>query len=42
MVLGEHQAAREALARALAVFSDDAAAKARITAAAKEIGVNDN
>ena len=39
VVLGEQQAAQEALTQALAVFSDDAAAAARITTAAKELGV---
>jgi len=39
VVLGEPQAAQEALARALAAFSDDAAAAARITNAARELGV---
>ena len=39
VVLGEQQAAQEALTQALAVFSDDAAAAARITIAAKELGV---
>ena len=42
IVLGEEQAAREALARALAVFSDDASAGARIAAAARELGVTNN
>jgi cytochrome c-type biogenesis protein CcmH len=40
VVLGEQQAAREALARALAVFSGDAAAAARIAAAAKDLGIS--
>jgi cytochrome c-type biogenesis protein CcmH len=39
MVLGEQQAARDALKRALAIFSDDVPAGARITAVAKELGV---
>ena len=39
VVLGEPQAAQEALTRALAAFSDDAAAAARITNAARELGV---
>jgi cytochrome c-type biogenesis protein CcmH len=39
IVLGEQQAAQEALTQALAVFADDAAAAARITIAAKELGV---
>lgn len=42
VVLGEEQAARDALARALAVFSDDASAGARIAAAARELGVTNN
>ena len=39
VVLGEQQTAREDLARALAAFSGDASAVARIAAAAKELGV---
>jgi cytochrome c-type biogenesis protein CcmH len=39
LVLGEQQTAREDLARALAAFSGDASAVARIAAAAKELGV---
>jgi cytochrome c-type biogenesis protein CcmH len=39
VVLGEQQAAQEALTQALAVFSDDTAAAERITTAAKELGV---
>jgi cytochrome c-type biogenesis protein CcmH len=40
--LGEDDAARAALARALAVFVDDASAGGRITAAAKELGLASN
>ena len=40
--LGEDDAARAALARALAVFADDASAGGRITAAAKELGLASN
>lgn len=40
VVLGEEGAAREALARALAVFADDASAGGRIAAAAKELGLS--
>jgi cytochrome c-type biogenesis protein CcmH len=39
VVLGEQQTAREDLARALAAFSGDASAGARIAAAAKQLGV---
>jgi cytochrome c-type biogenesis protein CcmH len=39
-VLGEEQAARESLAKALAAFPDDASARARIAAAAKELGLS--
>jgi cytochrome c-type biogenesis protein CcmH len=39
MVLGEEQAAREALAQALAAFSDDVSAGARIAAYARELGI---
>src|SRR4029453_8598716 len=42
VVLGEEDAARAALARALAVFADDASAGGRITAAAKELGLSHN
>jgi cytochrome c-type biogenesis protein CcmH len=42
VVLGEALAARDALTRALAVFSDDASAEARISAAAKALGVTVN
>jgi len=42
VVLGEEGAAREALARALAVFADDASAGGRIAAAAKELGLANN
>jgi len=42
IVLGEEGAAREALARALAVFADDASAGGRIAAAAKELGLSNN
>src|SRR5262245_43832761 len=42
VVLGEEGAAREALARALAVFADDASAGDRIVAAAKELGLTNN
>jgi cytochrome c-type biogenesis protein CcmH len=42
VVLGEEQAAREALSRALAVFADDASAGRRIAAAAKQLGISDN
>jgi cytochrome c-type biogenesis protein CcmH len=42
VVLGEEGAAREALARALAVFADDASAGGRIAAAAKELGLTNN
>jgi cytochrome c-type biogenesis protein CcmH/NrfG len=42
VVLGEEGAAREALARALAVFADDASAGGRIAAAAKELGLSNN
>jgi cytochrome c-type biogenesis protein CcmH len=41
VVLGEQQTAREDLAHALAAFSGDASAAARIAAAAKELGVAD-
>jgi cytochrome c-type biogenesis protein CcmH len=41
IVLGERAAAHEALARALATFSNDAAAKARIASAAREFGLAD-
>jgi cytochrome c-type biogenesis protein CcmH len=39
MVLGEEQAARDALRRALTAFSDDAKAEARIASAARTLGV---
>ncbi len=39
VVLGEQQAARDALKSALATFSDDAPAGARIGAVAKELGI---
>jgi cytochrome c-type biogenesis protein CcmH len=42
LVLGEEGAAREALARALTVFADDASACGRISAAAKELGLSNN
>jgi cytochrome c-type biogenesis protein CcmH len=42
VVLGEEGAAREALARALTVFADDASAGGRISAAAKELGLSNN
>jgi len=42
VVLGEEGAAREALARALAVFADDASAGSRIAAAARELGISNN
>ncbi len=42
VVLGERLAAREALTRALAAFSDDASAGARIAAAAEALGVTVN
>jgi cytochrome c-type biogenesis protein CcmH len=42
IVLGEEGAAREALARALAVFADDASAGRRIAAAARELGISNN
>jgi cytochrome c-type biogenesis protein CcmH len=42
VVLGEEGAAREALARALAVFADDASAGRRIAAAARELGISNN
>jgi cytochrome c-type biogenesis protein CcmH len=42
VVLGEEDAARAALARALAVFADDASAGGRIAAAAKELGLSNN
>jgi cytochrome c-type biogenesis protein CcmH len=42
VVLGDGLAAREALARALAAFSDDASAGARIAAGAKALGVTVN
>jgi cytochrome c-type biogenesis protein CcmH len=42
LVLGEEGAAREALARALTVFADDASAGGRISAAAKELGLSNN
>ena len=42
VVLGEEGAAREALARALSVFADDASAGGRIAAAAKELGISNN
>ena len=42
IALGEEQAAREALAQALAVFSDDTSAGTRISAAARELGVTNN
>jgi cytochrome c-type biogenesis protein CcmH len=40
VVLGERQAARDAVQRALAIFSDDVSAGTRITAVAKELGVD--
>ena len=42
VVLGEEGAAREALARALVVFADDASAGGRIAATAKELGLSNN
>lgn len=42
MTLGEKDAAKAALAKALETFSSDAAAKARLTSAASELGVNSN
>jgi cytochrome c-type biogenesis protein CcmH len=42
VVLGEEGAAREALARALAVFADDASAGGRIAAGAKDLGLSNN
>jgi cytochrome c-type biogenesis protein CcmH len=42
LVLGEEGAAREALARALAVFADDVSAGRRIAAAARELGISNN
>jgi len=42
IVLGEEDAARAALARALVVFADDASAGGRISAAAKELGLSNN
>jgi len=42
LVLGEEGAAREALARALVVFADDASAGGRIAATAKELGLSNN
>ncbi|HJZ32010.1 MAG TPA: tetratricopeptide repeat protein [Hyphomicrobiaceae bacterium] len=42
VALGEEGAAREALARALAEFADDASAGGRIAAAAKELGLSNN
>jgi len=42
LVLGEEGAAREALARALAVFADDASAGRRIAAAARQLGISNN
>ena len=41
IVLGERAAAHEALARALATFANDAAARARIAGAAREFGLAD-
>jgi cytochrome c-type biogenesis protein CcmH len=41
-VLGEQQAARETLAKALAAFSDDESTRARITATAKQLGLSNN
>lgn len=40
MVLGENEAARTALTKALAAFAGDAAAKSRLTAAARELGID--
>jgi cytochrome c-type biogenesis protein CcmH len=42
LVLGEDKAAREALSQALAVFSDNDPAGARIAAAAKELGITND
>ena len=42
VVLGDEKAAREALARALAVFADDASAGRRIAATARDLGIPNN
>ena len=42
MTLGEKDAAKAALTKALEVFANDAAAKVRLTAAARELGVESN
>lgn len=42
MTLGEKDAAKTALMKALAAFANDAAAKTRLTAAARELGVESN
>ncbi len=42
MVLGEKDAAKTALMKALETFASDAAAKARLTAAARELGIESN
>lgn len=42
MTLGETTAAKAALAKALAVFASNSAAKSRLTAAARELGVEGN
>ncbi|MGQ0457189.1 MAG: tetratricopeptide repeat protein [Hyphomicrobium sp.] len=42
MTLGENDAAKAALAKALETFASDEAAKARLTAAARELGVASN
>jgi cytochrome c-type biogenesis protein CcmH len=40
MVLGESKLAKQALARGLNVFADDAGERDRIAAAAQELGLN--
>ena len=42
MTLGEKDAAKAALTKALETFAGDAAAKDRLTAAARELGVESN
>jgi cytochrome c-type biogenesis protein CcmH len=42
MTLGEKDAAKAALTKALGTFASDAAAKDRLTSAARELGVESN
>jgi cytochrome c-type biogenesis protein CcmH len=42
MVLGEKDAAKAALAKALETFARDAAAKTRLIATARELGIESN